>query len=280
MRKLSVGFVLFSSSILAFAQGTKLWQQSSFESFEKGRPQGVAVLSDGKLETSSRPTKVFTTPSGYVWSVAVDKHGYAYVGTGSPATVLKVAPDGKSTKLLETKDVSVQAVRIGPDGMLYAATLPNGKVYRLDPNGPEVKLDNAPPRVYKQNGSHAANSATPVVFDPERVNPQPTYIWDLAFDAAGRLYIATGGPAAIYRVDLKKLDAIPERFFLSSEQHIRALLFGKDDTLYAGTDGRGLVYRIGPDGKGFVLFESPKREIPALAMDLQGNLYVAALGDK
>ncbi len=280
MRKLSVGFVLFSSSILAFAQGTKLWQQSSFESFEKGRPEGVAILSDGKLETSSRPTTVFTTPSGYVWSVAVDKRGNAYVGTGSPATVLRIAPDGKSTKLLETKDVSVQAVRIGPDGMLYAATLPNGKVYRLDPNGPEVKLDNAPPRVYKQDGAHAGNSAPPVVFDPERVNPQPTYIWDLAFDAKGRLYIATGGPAAIYRVDLKKPDAVPERFFLSSEQHIRALLFGRDGALYAGTDGRGLVYRIGPDGKGFVLFESPKREIPALAMDPQGNLYVAALGDK
>ena len=30
------------------------------------------------------------------------------------------------------------------------------------------------------------------------------YIWDLTFDSAGRLYIATGGPGAVYRVDLAK----------------------------------------------------------------------------
>jgi hypothetical protein len=36
-------------------------------------------------------------------------------------------PNGTSTKLLETKDVSVQVVRIGPRGMLYTVTRPNGK---------------------------------------------------------------------------------------------------------------------------------------------------------
>lgn len=280
MRKLFFGFAIVSSSIFAHPQGTRLWQQSTFESFEKGSPQGVAIRSDGRLETSAAATEVTTTPSAYVWSVAVDGRGNAYLGTGSPATVLKVAPDGKSTKLFETKDVSVQVVRVGPDGMLYVATLPNGKVYRIDPNGPEVKLDNAPHPVYKQAAAQPASAAPPIVFDPQKLSPTPTYIWDMAFDAAGRLYIATGGPAAIYRVDPKKPDASPERFFLSSEQHIRALLFGKDGALYAGSDGRGLVYRIGPDGKGFVLFEAPKQEISALAQDPQGNLYAAALGDR
>lgn len=280
MRKFFYAFVILSLSIFTQAQGTKLWQQSSFESFEKGIPQGVAIRSDGRLETSPAAAEVLTTPAAYVWSVAVDTRGNAYLGTGSPATVLKVAPDGKSTKLFETKDVSVQVVRMGPDGMLYAATLPNGKVYRIDPNGPEIKLDNAPHPVYKQDASGSSAATPPVVFDPAQVNPTPTYIWDLAFDTAGKLYIATGGPAAIYRVDLKKPGAVPERFFLSSEQHIRALLFGKDGTLYAGSDGRGLVYRIAPDGKGFVVFESPKQEISALALDPQGNLYAAALGDR
>lgn len=280
MRKLFLGLVLLSSSILTHAQGTKLWQQSTFESFEKGQPDGVAIRSDGRLETSAAPANILTTPSAYVWSVAVDTHGNAYLGTGSPATVLKVTPDGKSTKLFESKDVAVQVVRVGPDGMLYAATLPNGKVYRIDPNGPAIKLNDAPHPVYKQNASPASDVTPPIVFDPTQVNPTPTYIWDLAFDSAGRLYIATGGPAAIYRVDLKKSGAVPERFFLSSEQHIRALLFGKDGTLYAGSDGRGLVYRIDRNGKGFVLFEAPKQEISALALDPQGNLYAAALGDR
>ena len=277
-----LGIAILSISVLAQAQGTQLWQQSNYESFETGTPHGVAIRSDGQLASSPVATEVLTTPASAVWSVAVDKRGNAYLGTGSPAMVLKVTPDGKSTTLLETKDISVQVVRIGPDGMLYVATLPNGKVYRMDPNGPEVKIDNAPRPVYKQGEAPAAKnaSAPDVVFDSNEVNPKATYIWDLAFDAAGRLYVATGGPAAIYRVDLTKTGAAPEKFFLSSEQHIRCLQFAKDGALYAGTDGRGLVYRIDPDGKGFVLFEAPKEEIPAMALDPEGNLYIAALGEK
>jgi hypothetical protein len=61
----------------------------------------------------------------------VDKSGTAYLGTASPATVLRVGKDGKPFTLFETKDLSVQVVRLGPDGALYAATLPSGKVYRL-----------------------------------------------------------------------------------------------------------------------------------------------------
>ncbi|HET9099787.1 MAG TPA: hypothetical protein VFN62_05315, partial [Acidobacteriaceae bacterium] len=280
--RLLVGSAILSISVLAQAQGTQLWQQSSFESFEAGTPQGVAIRSDGQLESAPVATKVLTTAASDVWSVAVDSRGNAYLGTGSPATVLKVTPDGKSTPLLETKDVSVQVVKIGPDGMLYAATLPNGKVYRINPNGPEVKVDNAPRPVYKQAAEAPAKigPAPDVIFDASAVNPKVTYIWDLAFDAQGRMYVATGAPANIYRVDLKKRDASPEKFFSSSEQHIRCLLFANDGTLYAGTDGRGLVYRIDPRGKGFVLFEAPRQEIPAMALDPEGNLYVAALGEK
>ncbi len=263
-------FVLlfFAVPIFVQAQGTQLWKQSSYESFEKGTPHGVAVLSDGRLKPSPAPVQVLATSASYIWSAAADKRGNVYLGTGSPAMVLKIGPDGTSTKLLETKDVSVQVVRMGPDGLLYAATLPNGKVYRIDPNGPEVKIENAD-----------------VVFDSSKLDPKPTYIWDLAFDRAGRLYIATGGPAAVYRivlgrVNLKQPTAQPEKFFSSDEQHIRSLLFAKDGTLYAGSDGRGLVYRISPDGKGFVLFEAPRQEIPAMALDPAGNLYVAALGEK
>jgi len=273
-------------SLLAQAQGTQLWKQSSFENFEKGAPHGVAIGSEGTLATSPIADEIVTTSASYIWSAATDKKGNVYLGTGSPAMVLKIAPDGKSTKLLETSDVSVQVVRVGPDGMIYAATLPNGNVYRIDSSGPETdltaKTESASHPGSKLMAKNAArdNGNAAVVFDSGKLEPKPNYIWDLAFDSQGRLYVATGGPADIYRVDLKHLAAKPEKFFSSSEQHIRALLFAPDGNLYAGTDGRGLVYRISPDGKGFVLFEAPKQEVPAMALDPQGNLYVAALGDK
>ena len=73
------------------------------------------------------------TPSTYIWAVASDSQGNAYVATGSPATVLKVTPAGASTKLFSTKELTVQTVRVGPDGSVYAATVPGGKVYRIKP---------------------------------------------------------------------------------------------------------------------------------------------------
>jgi predicted Zn-dependent peptidase len=83
--------------------------------------------------------------------------------------VLRVGsrPDGKPFTLFETKDLSVQVVRLGPDGALYAATLPSGKVYRLKPDA-----------TAKQDESSAT-----VVFDAAKL--------DEAADNAGRTPSAT-----------------------------------------------------------------------------------------
>ncbi len=91
------------AALTASAQGTHLWTQSRLEEFEKGTPQGVALTSDGHLREGPGLTELATTPSTYVWSVAVDKVGTAYVGTASPATVLRVAQDGKAFTLFETQ---------------------------------------------------------------------------------------------------------------------------------------------------------------------------------
>jgi sugar lactone lactonase YvrE len=256
----------------AAAQQTHLWTQSQFGEFEKGTPQGVAIGSDGQLRAGPEAVERLTTPSTFVWSVAVDKNGTAYLGTGSPGTVLRLTSEegAKLFTLFETKDLSVQVVRLGPDGALYAATMPDGRVYRLNPAA-TAKQDDA--------------SAT-VVFDAAKFDGAKSddksshYIWDMTFDAEGRLYIATGGPAAVYRVDVRKPDAKPELFFKSDEQHIRSLAWDAKGDLIAGSDGSGLVYRINPEGKGYVLFEAPRREITSVAVAADGTIYAASVGDK
>src|SRR6202453_2083713 len=118
-----------TASLLAFtlfphvlqAQATRLWAQSRYEEFEKGQPESVAISSQGYLEAGPALRSVLLTPSTYIWAVASDSQGNAYVSTGSPATVLKVAPAGESTKLFSTKELTVQTVRVAPDGSVYAA---------------------------------------------------------------------------------------------------------------------------------------------------------------
>jgi WD40 repeat protein len=259
-------FLLFAGVLVVFSgsfaccQGTRLWSQSKFEELEHGKPNGVAITSDGHLIAGPSSTLVVTTPSTYVWSVAADKAGNVYLATGSPATVLRVGPDGKTTKIFWSKDLNVQVVHVGPDGEVYAATLPSGKVYKLDPNAAEVNDDNAK-----------------VVFDPAATAEKPKYVWDLAFDSGGRLYVAAGGPAGIYRI---ASGSKPELFFKSDEQHIRALAFDAAENLIAGSDGTGLVYRIDKSGKGYVIYDASKREITSVAVGANGAIYAAAAGEK
>jgi hypothetical protein len=267
--------VMLVSTLTASAQGTRLWTQSRIDEFEKGTPQGVVLSSDGQLRQGPGLTEDLTTPSSYVWSVAADKNGTAYVGTASPATVLRVAgrPGAKPFTLFETKDLSVQVVRFGPDGALYAATLPSGKVYRLNPDA-AIKQDEASAELVFDAAKFDESGPQ------DKAEKKSHYIWDLTFDAAGRLYIATGGPGVIYRVDPAKKDQRAEVFFKSDEAHIRSLAWDAKGNLIAGSDGSGLVYRISPDGKGYVLFEAPRREITAVAVTANGTIYAASVGDK
>ena len=114
-------------------RATRLWVQSRYDEFEKGQPESAAISSLGYLEAGPALRSVLLTPSTYIWAVSSDKEGNAYLATGSPATVLKVTAAGVSTRLFSTKDLTVQAIRVGPDGSVYAATVPSGKVYRIKP---------------------------------------------------------------------------------------------------------------------------------------------------
>jgi sugar lactone lactonase YvrE len=268
-----VGLPLFAASLFlmhtagAAGQGTRLWTESGFEDLERGTPNGVAVTSDGFLVPGPESKLLYATPSTYVWAVATDREGNAYLATGTPATVERVTPEGKATTLFTTREMSVQAVRVSPDGMVYAAMLPSGKVYRLDP---------------KEEGKND-DSAT-LVFDPQNTQEKPKYVWDLVFDAKGRLYIATGAPAAVYRLGAgghaTEPGGKPELFYKSDEEHIRTLAFDKAGNLIAGSDGSGLVYRIDPQGKAFVVYDAPKKEITSVTVAPDGTIYAAGVGEK
>ena len=265
--RLAPALLFFGALVLPtaplLAQGTRLWNESTFNDWEKGTPVGIAIGSDGALSPGLSVTPVAHLNAADVWTATSDAAGNTYVATGSPAQVVRVTPDGKQTVLFTSKDLSVQALAVGPDGMLYAATLPSAKVFRIDVRA----------------GKPLDETSTPVIFNAAETDGKPAYIWAMQFDPQGRLYLGTGAPGAIYRAS-PQASGKPELFFGSDEPHIRSLLFAPNGDLFAGSDGTGLVYRISPDGKGKVLFEAAKREITALALGKAGQLYVAAVGER
>jgi hypothetical protein len=255
-------FGLFFFSIFAVGEGTHSWEQSSFSDLSKGTAKGVAIRSTGGLELSPAFKSLATTPSTYIWAIAADPAGNVYAAAGAPARIYRITPDGKSAAIFQPQELQVQALVLDKNGVIYAATNPDGKVYRIVPPAAGDSKDSNAPSAW-----HAS-----VFFDPGT-----KYIWDLALDASGNVYVATGDHGEIFRVTPAGDHSV---FFKSDEAHIRVLTFDQQGNLIAGSDGSGLIYRISPKGEAFVLYSAPKEEITALAVDNEGNIYAAGTGEK
>jgi len=263
----------------AFADGTRSWEQSKFDELTKGTASGVAIRSVGGLELAPAFKLLYATPSTYIWAVAADDAGNVYAATGAPARVYRISPDGKATIIFEPQELQVQTLEVGPGGVIYAATAPDGKVYKIE-HKPGVKVESA--KADNKTADKDSKDTAKPALDPSWSSsvyfaPGTKYIWDLLLDKAGNLFVATGDHGEIYKVTAKGDHSL---FFKSDETHIRVLALDAQGNLIAGTDGSGLVYRISPAGEGFVLYSAPKKEITALTLDRDGNIYAAGVGEK
>lgn len=263
-----------------FADGTRTWEQSKFEELTKGTATGVAIRSVGGLELSPAFKLLYGTPSTYIWAVGADDTGNVYAATGAPARVYRITPQGQATIIFEPQELQVQTLEVGPGGVIYAGTAPDGKVYKIE-HKPGAKAE-AAKSDNKVADKDAAKDAAKPALDPSWSSsvyfaPGTKYIWDLVLDKAGNLYVATGDHGEIYKVTTKGEHSL---FFKSDETHIRVLALDAQGNLIAGTDGSGLVYRISPAGEGFVLYSAPKKEITALTLAHDGNIYAAGVGEK
>jgi len=273
-------FLLLTTIVLTAlsvsGEGTRTWEQNKYDDFSKGTTHGVAISSNGFLLLAPAFKLLATTPSSAVWATSVAPNGDVYLATGAPAHVYRVT-GRQPVAIFQPQELQVQALVVDKHGVIYAATNPDGKVYRLERTSSAQAGDAPAPkgqeaRAESQQSTSEAGWKSSVYFDPAT-----KYIWALALDDAGNLYVATGDHGEIFRITPSGEHSV---FFKSDEPHIRVLAFDKQGNLIAGSDGSGLVYRITPKGEGFVLYSTPKREITSLAIDDSGNIYAAAAGEK
>jgi WD40 repeat protein len=245
------------------AEHTRRWRQSTYEEFQKGKAQGVAVRSDGHLELAPKFSLLADADASYLWSLKTDANGVLYAGGGSPAKVFRFEGSGKPKIVFESTDLLVQSIAFDAKGALYVATSPDGKVYKVSASGEKS-----------------------VFFDPKA-----KYIWDLAFGKDGTLFVATGDKGQIYSV---APDGKGELFYASDEAHIKVLSFDGKGILLAGTEPNGRILRVTRSAEraakkntpedsvadGFVIYETSKREVTSIAVAPDGSLYVAAIGEK
>jgi hypothetical protein len=248
---------LFAAALLAvaapaLAEHTRWWRQTTFEEYDKGTAKGVALRSDGKMFLAPRFTEFADANLAYLLQIRADSKGNLYAAGGSNAKVLRIDPSGKTTSVFESSELAAQALAVDAAGNLFVGTSPDGKVYKVTPAG-----------------------QSSVFFDPKT-----KYIWDLAVDKDGTVYVATGDTGKIFSV---APDGKGQVFYSSEETHIRSLAFDGNANVLAGTEPSGRVLRIpkaAANRRAFVLYETSKKEITTLLQGANGDLYVAAVGEK
>ncbi len=248
-------------ALVAAADNLRLWEQQGYEELDKGTPQRLSLRNDGKLMLAPQFSRVGDPGLNYIWALAEDSRGNVYVGGGSPAKVVRVAPgkpapegaaksaERKLETVFEVKELEIHALAVDADDNLYAATSPDPKIYKITREG-----------------------KSSVFFEPKA-----KYVWALAFDPRGNLLVATGDKGELYRVDRSGQGKL---FFNSDETHIRAIALDRAGNVIIGTDPSGLIVRISPAGEGFVLHQAAKKEVTAVEVGPDGSIYAAAVGDK
>src|SRR5437764_659243 len=233
------------------AGGPVVWETDSRAELLSGEAHGVSVTDTGALMLAPQFTQVFNTEQAYVWSSTADAAGNVYLGTGHDGKIFRVGADGKGSLLYDAAELDVTALVVGRDGALYAGTSPDGKVYRITQDG-----------------------KAELYFDPP-----DKYIWSLAVMSDGSLAVGTGDTGKLYRVRAAGAKPADSLLIDTNETHIISLAVDPKGNLIAGTDPGGLVLRVSPEGKAFALFDSPLREIHALALAPDGSIYALALSD-
>jgi hypothetical protein len=236
----------------AFAVDTRFWIFAAKEDHDKATLKRLSLRSDGHIALAPAVRELQDAGVSYLWAVARGADGTLYTGGGNPgATTAKVfaVKGGQSRVLAELAGLQIQSIALDASGRVYAATAPDGKVFRI-----------------------AADGRSEVFYDPKA-----KYIWTIAFDKAGNLFIATGDHGEIHKVTPQGQGSV---FFRTEEEHARAMVVDSAGNLIVGTEPSGLVLRVSPAGEGFVLHQAGRREVTALAVAPDGGIYAAAVGNK
>lgn len=116
------------------------------------------------------------------------------------------------------------------------------------------------------NGTISLAPKLSEIYDSEQ-----SFIWSSAVDAAGNVYLGTGGDGKLFKVDSSGKGTL---FYDSAELNVSALAFDKDGSIFVGTSPDGKIYKIGANGSAIVYFEPKEKYIWSLAILSDGSLVV------
>jgi hypothetical protein len=225
----------------AHAVGTRTFELNSLDELSGGDLKGTTVDSLGRVRAGLDLGALPLGDATSIWSALVQNDGSILVGTGNTGKILRVN-NAQVAPFAETGQMAVTSLVTAFKG-IYAGTIPNGRVVKLD-----------------------GNKATKFV-DLEGAD----HVWALAFDEKqNALFAATGPEGKLFRIDPTGKAQV---YFDSDEPHLVSLTIAENGTLYAGSSGKAILYKITGPGRANVLYDFPGEDVKAIALAPKGHVY-------
>jgi len=267
-------------SATSSAVTSKVVRHRSSAELLKGRTEKVIIGSRGTIQLGRAGETLIDRFRGFseVWSInsIVVSGGTVYFGTSPNGAIYKYNVSGLK-RIYPSRTNPAGSKEANGDVVEAEEHLSNEHIFAL-------ALDVAGRLLAGISGGTGKLCR----FEGDRMDvvfelPDSNYIFAIAVDAGGNIYLGTGPEGKIYKLDA--LGRKAELLYDSPDASILSLAVGADSWIYAGSDTRGLVYKINSRTKTTtVLYDSDEPEITALLSvnppESEASLYAAATSAK
>lgn len=234
-----------SSTTDAGAVGTRTFTLDTLEKLSGGDLKGVAVSSDGAVRAGFTLGNAPVTDASATFSGLTLADGSTLIGTSPNGKVHRVMGDAVSL-FADTGALAVTSMVQAKNGTVYAATIPDGKIFKLSQGKAE----------------------------PFATLPDTSHVWALVVDRAGTgLFAATGPEGKVFRIEPNGTSSV---YYRSGETHLVSLAIAENGDLYAGSSGKGQLLRITGPGRASVVSDMPGEEVKAIAVAKGGVVWAIA----
>lgn len=226
------------------AAGPLFWTTATQADFLKGTPTGVSIDAAGRLLVAPVTSMLTDLAAPQAWSLVRAGDGTWYAGTGGDGRIVR-GRGAQVDTVLDVEPSGIHALALSGD-RLFAASSPDGRVHVIEPGG-----------------------SSRVFFDPAE-----PYIWALAVDRQGQVWVGAGHPAVVYRV---APDGTAQVVYRPAARHVVSLAMDTSGRIFAGTDSPARLYRFDDAARPFVVLEPGLTELRAIRPAADGSLFIAAL---
>lgn len=234
-----------SNSNDAGAVGTRTFTLDTLEKLSGGDLKGVAVSSDGAVRAGFTLGNSPIADASATFSGLTLADGSVLLGTSPNGKVHRVVGDAVSL-FADTGALAVTSMVQAKNGTIFAATIPDGKIFKLSQGKAE----------------------------PFATLPDTSHVWALVVDKAGTgLFAATGPEGKVFRVEPNGSSSV---YYRSGETHLVSLAIADNGDLYAGSSGKGQLLKITGPGRATVLADMPGEEVKSIAVAKGGVVWAIA----